>query len=158
MQKLWVCQYVGQNQGVGVGGKGGIWNSSQVTAAHILLWVRMWGCGGGAMMGWGGWWGRGWGEALIEILNKTGIVTFSLVIVMHITRRNRLKSRGIPDFGGIPIVMTSRSRKHVIISFGNEIARDFTCDLIVQYQQEGAAILKIWICGLTSNFWTQIFQ
>ena len=35
---------------------------------------------------------------------------------MHITRRNRLKSRGIPDFGGIPVVMTSRSQKYVIIS------------------------------------------
>ena len=35
----------------------------------------------------------GWGEALIEVLNKTGIVTFSLVIIMHFTRRNRPKSR-----------------------------------------------------------------
>ena len=31
--------------------------------------------GGGAMMGWAGWWRKGWGEALIEVLNKTGIVT-----------------------------------------------------------------------------------
>ena len=44
----------------------------------------------------------GWGEALIEVLNKTGIVTFSLVIVMHFTKRNQLKSQGIPDFGGYP--------------------------------------------------------
>ena len=29
---------------------------------------------------------EGWGEALIEVLNKTAIVTFSLVIVMHFTR------------------------------------------------------------------------
>ena len=28
----------------------------------------------------------------------------------------RMKSWGIPDFGGIPVVMTSHSRKHVIIS------------------------------------------
>ena len=49
-----------------------------MTAAHILLWVGMWGCGGGAMMGVGeGGWGRGWGEAFIEVLNKTGIVTFN---------------------------------------------------------------------------------
>ena len=30
--------------------------------------------------------GKGVGEALIEVLNKTGIITFSLVIGMHITR------------------------------------------------------------------------
>ena len=39
------------------------------------------------------------------------------------------KTRGIPDFEGIPVVMTSRSRKHVIISLKsseNENARDFT--------------------------------
>ena len=35
---------------------------------------------------------------------------------MHITRWNRPKSQGIPNFGGIPIVMTSHSRKYVIIS------------------------------------------
>ena len=62
---------------------------------------------GGGVRGWGGWWGRGWGEALIEVLNKTGIVTFSLVIVKHFTRRNQPKSRGIPDFGGYPHQMTS---------------------------------------------------
>ena len=44
----------------------------------------------------------GWGEALIEVLNKTGIVTFSLVIVMHFMRKNWPKLRGIPDFGGYP--------------------------------------------------------
>ena len=49
----------------------------------------------------------GWGEALIEVLNKTGIVTFSLVIIKHFMRRNRQKSRGIPDFGGYPHQMTS---------------------------------------------------
>ena len=51
--------------------------------------------------------GRGWGEALIEVLSKTGIVTFSLVIVMHFTRRNRPKSGEIPDFRGYPHQMTS---------------------------------------------------
>ena len=49
----------------------------------------------------------GWGEALIEVLNKTGIVTLILVIGMHITRRNRPKSRfsgGFPSFWkGIPV-------------------------------------------------------
>ena len=44
------------------------------------------------LQGWGndgggeGGGGEGWGEALIEVLNKTGIVTFSLVIVKHFTR------------------------------------------------------------------------
>ena len=62
--------------------------------------------GGGVRGGEGGgeW---GWGEALIEVLNKTGIVTFSLVIVKHFTRRNQPKSRGIPNFGGYPHQMTS---------------------------------------------------
>ena len=57
---------------------------------------RGWGDGGGEGGG-----ERGWGEALIEVLNKTGIVSFSSVIGMHITRRNRPKSRfsrGIPNF------------------------------------------------------------
>ena len=61
-----------------------------------------WGKGGGE----GG--GEGeWGEALIEVLNKTGIITFILVIGMHITRRNRPKLRflgGFPGFWqGIPM-------------------------------------------------------
>ena len=72
----------GRSRGGGVGGKGGIWNSSQVTSTYIWLWVLMWG---------GGWGNDGGGEGgeerlLIEVLNKTGIVTFSLVIVKHFTR------------------------------------------------------------------------
>ena len=56
----------GWGQGVGVkGGQGGVWNSSQVTAAHILLWVGMWGCGGGAMMGAGMVMGKGGVERLL---------------------------------------------------------------------------------------------
>ena len=42
---------------------------------------RGWGDGGGESGG-----ERGWGEALIKVLNKTGIITLSLVIGMHITR------------------------------------------------------------------------
>ena len=119
MQKLSICVGQGQEQGVGgkgLGSRGGSWNSSQVTAAHILLWVGMWGCGVGQWWGRGGWWGRGWGEAFIEVFNKTGIVT-------HLGCRNKCydtksytKSRGIPNFWGNPPVMTSRSRKYVIIS------------------------------------------
>ena len=46
-----------------------------MTAAHILLWVGMWGWGndGGGEGGGEG----GWGEAFIKVLNKTGIVTFN---------------------------------------------------------------------------------
>ena len=51
--------------GQGVGVKGGSWNSSQVTAAHILLWEGMWGCGGGAMMVVGRGVGKGGGERLL---------------------------------------------------------------------------------------------
>ena len=36
----------------------------QLTAAHILLWVMMWGCRGGAMMGVGRVVGKGGGERL----------------------------------------------------------------------------------------------
>ena len=78
--------------------------------------------GGGRGLGDGGGEGggeRGWGEALIEVLNKTGIVTLSLVIVKHFTRRNRPKIaifEGNPRFFGESPVMTSRSREYVIIS------------------------------------------
>ena len=82
----------------------------------------MGGCGGGE----GG--GEGeWGEALIEVLNKTGIVTFSLVIIMHFTRRNRPKSRGIPNFWGNPHCNDiTFSRIHHNLAQKNENARDFS--------------------------------
>ena len=70
-----------------------------MTAADILLWVGMGGCGGEEGSGEGG-----WGEALIEVLNKTGIITSDLGVVTHVTTRNR---GGIPIFGGNPHVMTS---------------------------------------------------
>ena len=59
------------------------------------------GARGWGQEGWGkGDGGRGWGEALIEVLNKTGIITFSLVIVKHFTRQNRGE---FPILGVIPI-------------------------------------------------------
>ena len=67
--------------------------------------ARGWGDGGGEVGG-----ERGWGEALIKVLNKTGIVTLSLVIGMHITRRNWPKNTfgGFPQFlAGNSLVMTS---------------------------------------------------
>ena len=47
-----------------------------MTAAHILLWVGMWGWGEGDDGGGEGGGEGEWGEAFIEVLNKTGIVTF----------------------------------------------------------------------------------
>ena len=39
------------------------------------------------MMGWGGWWGKGVGRGFNQkFFNKTGIITLSLVIGMHIMR------------------------------------------------------------------------
>ena len=89
MQKLWVCQYVGQNQGVGGRGRGQGGYLKLFTSncsAHIAVGkdvgLQGWGNDGGGEGG-----GEvGWGEALIQVLNKTGIVTFSLVIVKHFTR------------------------------------------------------------------------
>ena len=102
--------------GRGVGVKGGSWNSSQVTAAHILLWVGMWGCGGGAMMGVGRVVGKGVGRGFYWSLNKTGIVTGLGCRNERYDTKSYTKSRGIPDFWENPPVMTSRSWKYVIIS------------------------------------------
>ena len=69
-----------------------------MTAAHILLWLGMWGCGGGEGGGEGG-----WGEAFIEVLNKTGIVTRLVCRNECYDMKSYTKSRGILDFGGIPL-------------------------------------------------------
>ena len=75
-----------------------------------------WGKGGGVMGG-----VRGWNLYINEVFNKTGIVSLSLVIVMHVTRRNRPKiaiSRGFPNFGGNPhcndIIISQK--RHVLAS------------------------------------------
>ena len=90
--------------------------------------ARRVGEGGGVRGGQGG-----WNLYLNEVLNKTGIVTLTLVIGMHITRRNRPKLRfwGVsPVLAGNPHGMTSQSRKNVIISPKKSprtrCARDFT--------------------------------
>ena len=57
--------------------------------------------------GWGNGGPRGWNLYLNEFFNKTGIITFSLVIGMHFTRQNWPKSWEIPDFLGNLPVMTS---------------------------------------------------
>ena len=76
--------------------------------------VGLWGWGndGGGESGGEG----GWGEAFIEVLNKTGIVTRLGCRNERYDTKSYTKSRGIPDFLGNPLVMTSRSRKYVIIS------------------------------------------
>ena len=111
MQKLSICVGQGQEQGVGARGWG--------QGGYLKLFTSDWGrhiavgrdggCGGEAMMGVRRGVGKGGGErALIKVLNKTGIVTLSLVIGMHITGQNRPKitiSRGFPHFWqGIPML------------------------------------------------------
>ena len=94
------------------------------------------------MMGWGGGGEGGWGEAFIEVLNKTGIVTRLGCRNECYDTKSYTKSWGIPDFWGNSPVMTSRSRKHIIISpkkrSENEKVRDFTS----LSMQDGAAILE----------------
>ena len=72
----------------------------------------------------------GCGEALIEVLNKTGIVTLILVIGMHIMRRNWPKLWGIPNFGGNSCCndITFSKIHHNLAQkkSKNEKARDFT--------------------------------
>ena len=60
---IFVCGADPGFRGVGLGGKGGIWNSSQVTSTYTWLWVWM-GVGGGAMMGVGRVVGKGAGDRL----------------------------------------------------------------------------------------------
>ena len=61
--------------------------------------VGLWGWGNDG----GGEGGRevGWGEAFIEVLNKTGIVTFNEGVVMHVTTQNRTRNRGESQFWGV---------------------------------------------------------
>ena len=66
--------------------------------------------GGGEGFGEGG-----WGEAFIEVLNKTGIVT-GLGCRNERYDTKSYTIAGNPQFWGNPPVMTSRSRKYVIIS------------------------------------------
>ena len=77
MQKLLICVGQGQKQGVGargwVKGVAEILHSDCSTYIAVGRDVGLWGWGndGGGESGGEG----GWGEAFIEVLNKTGIVT-----------------------------------------------------------------------------------
>ena len=87
-------------QGQGVGGKvvevWGIWNSSQVTVAHILLWVWVWGCGGGAMIGVGRVVGRGFNWNFEQ--NRYHYIEFGYQNAYY-----KAKSGETAIFGGSPI-------------------------------------------------------
>ena len=49
----------------------------------------------------------GWGEALIEVLDKTGIITSDKGVVTHVMTRNRTRNWGNPHFRRESRVMTS---------------------------------------------------
>ena len=63
--------------------------------------VGLWGWGndGGGEGGGEG----GWGETFIEVLNRTGIVTHLGCRNERYDTKSYTKSRGIPDFWGIPV-------------------------------------------------------
>ena len=143
----------GWGQGVGVkGGQGGVWNWSQVTAAHILLWVEMLGCGGGAMMGWGWWWGRGVGRGFYWSFEQNRCLYFQLGCRnARYDTKSYTKSWEIPDFWGNPPVMTSHSRKYVIISPKKSPKWEGERFHLIIYARRSSHLgkLKNW---LTSNF------
>ena len=93
----------------------------------------------------------GWNLYLNEVFNKTGIVSSELGVGTHIPEQNQ---RDSPIFWEINIVMTSRSRKYVIISpkkSKNENARDFTvCDCAIPRRCHGHhvdfCLLQIFKC------------
>ena len=103
-------------------------------------------------MGVGGGGEGGWGEAFIKVLNKTGIVTFSLVIVMHFTRLNRPKSQGIPIFRGVSpsndIIISQK--RHILApkKSENEMCERFQL-IIYARRSRHLGKLKNW---LTLNF------
>ena len=105
----------GLGQGVGVkGGQLKLFTSDCSTYIAVGRDVGLWGWGndGGGEGG-----GEGdWGEAFIEVLNKTGIVTRLGCRNERYDTKLYTKLWGIPDFWGNPPVMTSRSQKYVIIS------------------------------------------
>ena len=90
---------------------------------QIVGWM---GCGKG--QGGGGWrdgamgWAKGGGVRGVEFIFKWSFLQNRYRYFRLGCRNSRYdtksytKSWGIPDFGGIPVVMTSRSRKYVIIS------------------------------------------
>ena len=97
-----------------------------------------WGNDGGGDCGGEG----GWGEAFIEVLNKTGIVTRLGCHNERYDTKSYTKSWGIPDFWGespCNDITFSKTRHNLAQKKSeNEKARDFTS----LSMQEGAAILE----------------
>ena len=120
----------GWGQGVGVkGGQGGFLKLFTIAVGRD---VGLWGWGndrGGDCGGEGG-----WGEAFIEVLNKTGIVTRLGCRNERYNTKSYMKSWGIPcndiTFSKIRHNLAQKKSE-------NEKARDFTS----LSMQEGAAIL-----------------
>ena len=95
----------------GGGGTRGIWNSSQVTAVDILLWVGMGGCGGQAMMGVrrvvGKGVGRGFNQSFEQ--NRYRYIEFGYHYAYYETKlaKNRDFEGVTPILAGNPHIMTS---------------------------------------------------
>ena len=149
MQKLSICVGQGQKQGVGARGwgQGGVWNSSQVTAADILLWVGMGEVGVRQWWGWEGWWGRGVGRGFNQSFEQNRYRYIELLSACTLRDKIGRKSRfrgGFPIFGRespcYDITFSKIRHNLAQKKSENEKARDFTS----LSMQEGAAILEIW--------------
>ena len=123
----------------------------EVWARRVGEGVGQWGWGKGP---------RGWNLYLNKVLNKTGIVTLSLVIGMHITRLNRPKIvilGGFLNFGRESpcndITFSKISHNLTEKNLKNENARDFTgmglCN--VNKKEEVGHLGNLKICPL-QNF------
>ena len=105
MQKLSICVGQGQEQGVGgkgLGSRGGQGGFLKLFTIAVGRDVGLWGWGndGGGEGGGEG----GWGEAFIEVLNKTGIVTRLGCRNERYDTKSYTKIAGNPRFfGGIPL-------------------------------------------------------
>ena len=102
MQKLLVCRYVGQNQGVGGRGRGQGGYLKLFTSdcgMHIAVGKDMglwgWGNDGGGEGGGEG----GWGEALIEVLNQN---RYHYIQFGYQNAYNETKLAEIAILGGFP--------------------------------------------------------
>ena len=129
-----------------------------MTAAHILLWVRMCGCGGGAMMGVRRGWGRGLGRGFYRSFeqNRYRYIQFGYRYASYETKSAEIT--GNPHFWGVSslndIII---SQKHHVLApkkSKNEMCERFQL-IIYARRSHHLRKLKNW---LTSNFYTQIFQ
>ena len=103
---------------------------------------------------------RGWGEALIEVFvqNRYRIIQFSYRHAHYETKSAEIAIfEGVsPILAGNPRVMTSRSRKYVIISPENEMCERFHDGIAPPHEEEGQPSwlsLKDFKCILFNNGW-----